>query len=305
MNRMMKRIFYCLMVVFSMVVLSRSMTVYATQAQTPKAQLYIEGYEVTNESIMPGTEFTLTIKMKNYSKEASAEEVVVSVSNPEGIVPEYGTVSMAYIEKIEPNTSAEVKFNYTANADIRSSELNFNVTVGNANSATGAQLRIPVGRLTDFEVEKSTIPESMTAGKTSYASVMVENIGDSACYDVSMVARCDGKDLFTAQIGSISAGKTRTQSLGLVFEVEGVYEVDILLTYVNAEGESKEYLISSNSIKVTEDLGNSVAASDQDTEQQESPVEGDSSRSIIIICISGILLISICCVVLMLLYRRK
>lgn len=305
MNSLLKRVLLGLTMAVGAHLLFGGLTASAAQMQTPKPQVYIEGYEVTNESIMPGTDFTLTIKLKNYSTEVAAEEIVVSVSNPEGIVPEYGTVSMTYLDKIEPNTSAEVKLKYSANADIRNSELNFNVTVGNSENASGAQLRIPVGRLTDFEVEKSTIPENVTAKKTSYASVMVENIADDTCYNVSMVARCEGKDIASAQIGSISAGKTRTQSLGLVFEAEGMYSVDILLTYISAEGESKEYLISSNEIKVTENVSTIIEPEKQDEQLKKEDKEGTSQSSIIIICISGILLIAICCIVLVFLNRRK
>ena len=189
MNSLLKRVLLGLTMSVGAHLLFGGLTASAAQMQTPKPQVYIEGYEVTNESIMPGTDFTLTIKLKNYSTEVAAEEIVVSVSNPEGIVPEYGTVSMTYLDKIEPNTSAEVKLKYSANADIRNSELNFNVTVGNSENASGAQLRIPVGRLTDFEVEKSTIPENVTAKKTSYASVMVENIADDTCKEPA-----DGRD---------------------------------------------------------------------------------------------------------------
>lgn len=305
MNKAMKSFIYNIVLFLAIGMFSGKMTVSAGQITSPKPQLYIEGYEVTNESIMPGTEFTLTIKLRNYSKSAPAEDVVISVANPEGIVPEYGTVSIAYIDQIQQNGSEEVKFNYTANSTIRGSELNFNVTVSNASNATSAQLRIPVGRLTDFEVEKSTIPESMITKKTSYASVMVENIGDNACYNVCMVARSGDVVLSSAQIGTISEGKTRTQSLGLVFEAEGEYPVDILLTYVNAEGENKEYLISSHSIKVTEEMKNNIDNQQTDTEQTTNVTEDNATQRIITICISGILVILICCVVLMLLNRRK
>lgn len=305
MSKLMKTIITGLALLIGLMVLYCEIPVEAAQLVGNKPLLYVEGYEVTNESIMPGTEFTLTIKIRNYSKHASAEEVVVSVSNPDGVVPEYGTVSLVYIDSIKANSNAEVQMKYTANTVIKGSELNFNIVVSSPECASSAQLRIPVGRLTDFEVSKSTIPEAATMGKTCYASVMVENIGDGAYYDVIMVARSAGTVIASAPMGTISAGKTKTQSVGLVFEAEGTYPVEIVLTYVNTEGEDKEYLISSNNIKVTEAISSTTSKKETDNEVGNTINDDKSVQRIVIICVSGILFIATCCIVLMFMYRRK
>jgi len=271
------------------------------------AQLYIEGYELTNEAIVPGNEFVLKIKVKNQSSEVTVKNIMVMVTNPSGVTPKYGDVGTAVIETLAPGAMGEVSFRYSSDSDINTSDLNFGVGVFYDNLSTSTQVRVPVGKMTDFAVEGTSMPQKMTVGKVGYASAVVENLEETGVSNVVMVARCSGKDIGTANIGTISAKTRKTQSVSLMFLEKGQYMVDLLLTYTNAEGENKEYLIASEEIQVVaeEIYVNNNSEENTDLIDTPDPEQKNEISNVLLLSVSGVLLIALCCVILILLYRRK
>ena len=309
MKRWMNKIAVCLMLIATMVIPAGSQTVYATgTGRAESALLYVTGYEVTNETITPGSEFTLTITLENFSSSVTAKNVMVVVGNPNGITPEYSTVSQTYLGQVGPKDTAEVSFRYTADTTIDAEELDFTAKVISDSYSTDTQIRIPVGRTVDFDVEECTVPETFVVDKTGYASAMVENLGKSGVNNVVMVARCDGQDVASANIGTMSAGTSKTQSVSLTFDKEGQHVYELVLTYVDSEGADKEFVIASGVLKVisAEKQANTENQQNVPEEQQiQQTEEGSGIGNFVLICISGILLIAVCCVILLLIYRRK
>ncbi|MGN0403510.1 MAG: hypothetical protein ACI4HQ_14800 [Acetatifactor sp.] len=269
----------------------------------------VAGYKVTNETIIPGDDFTLTILLQNFSMDTDAENVVVVVSNPKGVAPEYGTVSQTFLGTLKCGETKEVSFRYTSSATLDCEELNFVAGAISDDYSFSTELRVPVGRTVDFDVEDAALPEELGVGKTGYASAMVETLGNKGVSNVVMVARCDGEDIASANIGTMSAGTTKSQSVSLTFDKEGQYAVELLLTYTNGEGMNKEFSIDSRIIKVVSEKEQLPAAEKQpDTVgQEQEPGDNGTMRTnnIIVMCLSGVLLIGVCCVILVLIYRRK
>lgn len=279
------------------------------------AQLYVVGYEVTNEIIVPGNDFALKVQIKNQSTDVTVKNVMVMVTNPNGVIPEYGKVGTAVVESIAPGSTEEVCFRYSSESTIKTSDLNFSVGVFYDNLSTSAQICIPVGKLTDIAVGNVSVPEQLEINQVGYASAMIENLDEKGVSNVVMVARCNGENIASASIGTISAKTQKTQTIGLMFDEAGQYAVDLLLTYTNGEGESKEYTISSGIVRVmaedelvnnNNDVGNSqnpVVTPEPGDEPEPEPTTGVSN--ILLLSVSGVLLIGLCCVILILLYRRK
>lgn len=277
------------------------------------AQLYVVGYEVTNETIIPGNDFALKVQIKNQSTDVTVKDVLVTITNPAGVIPEYGSVGTAMIESLAPGSIEEVCFRYSSDTNIKVSELNFGLSAFYGNLNTSAQIRIPVGKVTDFGVEEVSVPKKLVVGKVGYASAVIENLEETGVSNVVMIARCNGKIIASANIGTISAKTRKTQAVGVTFEKEGQYAVDLVLTYTNGKGENKEYMISSGIVEAvteenfsgsgdTEDT-KPVAVPESETEQEKEGTFGISK--ILLLSISGVLLIALCCVILILLYRRK
>lgn len=310
MKKLIKNMVLSLVAVVVMTVSAGNFTVSAAAGRAEAALLYVTGYEVTNESITPGSDFTLTVKLENFSSSVTARNVIVVITNPVGVAPEYGTVSQAYVKSVGPGDTTEVSFRYTAEATIQATQLNFTAYVTSDSFTTNAEMRIPVGRAVDFEVVDCILPEKIAVNKTEYVSAMIENLGSTGVSNVVMVVRCDGEVMASANIGTMSAGTSKTQSVGISFAEEGQHTLELLLTYTNSDGMNKEYVISSNILKVVAEETKSDAYGEQtvaadDANQTQNTQSGIGVGNIIMVCISGLLLISVCCVILLLIYRRK
>lgn len=277
---------------------------------TNDTALYVTGYKVTNETITPGTDFSLTVTVTNYGNAPSREGLLLIITNPDGVVPEYGSVTQVYMDSIEANESADFVFRYNTISTISPRYLNFNASVSSATVYNTVQLRIPVGRTTDFSTEEISVPSVFTVDKTEYISAMIENLENQGVSNVVMVARCDGEDLAAANIGMMAAGTTKTQSLRLIFNEEGEYVLDILLTYTNSQGENKEYVIYSNTVSVeavpeTQEPSKDITGGDSINQPSQDTQPTLGNNNVILICISGILLIGVCCIILLLVYKKK
>lgn len=308
MKRLIRRIIFGVVALVLMINTNALTALAVGLSRSESALLYVTGYEVTNGTIVPGEEFTLTLVLENFSSTVSAEHVMVVIDNPVGIVPEYGTVTQAYIDLVEPGTTKEVSFRYTSATDISASEIYFSAHATSDSYSTTTRLIIPVGRMTDFGVESYTVPEKCVVNKTEYVSAMVRNTGRIGVSNVVMVARSDGKDIASADIGAMSAGTSKTQYVGVTFSEEGQHTFELLLTYEDEAGQQKEYVISSERILVAADVETEV--SDSQTQPGEDvttqTAENNSGVSnVIAICVISILLVVVCCVILLLIYRRK
>ena len=72
--------------------------------------IMVESYELSDEKIVPGEDFTLSLTLKNYSVSVTARDVLVNVENPGGIAPVYGTVSQTWVDEMGPGETATVSF---------------------------------------------------------------------------------------------------------------------------------------------------------------------------------------------------
>ena len=275
------------------------------------ALLYVTEYEVDNQTIIPGKEFTLKLKVENYSATASAENIVVMIDNPKGIVPEYGTVSVQYIDSIGPKSSTEVIFRYKADEDIDATELDFGAFVSSDSCNTSTPLRLSVGREGDFFVDQFTVPEEIVIDKKEYISALIENVSGKDFDNVAMVLKCDGEVLASQSIGTMLSGVSKTQYVNIMFKEDslGKHSYELLLTYTDGAGTNKEYIITSGMLTVKDNVNQSE--SQGNTNNSNVSVSGEDGESqaginnIVIICTIGILMIAVCCVVLLLIYRRK
>lgn len=270
------------------------------------AMLYVTSYSVTNETIIPGKEFTLKLKIENFSSKIAAKNAVLMIDNPEGIVPEYGTVSVVYLDTIAPKGTKELKFKYSADSAIEATELDFGVYIKCDTQDTSTPLRIAVGREGDIAVKEFTVPEKYTVGRAEYISALVENVSGKDINNAVLVVKCDDNEIASETIGTMSVGTSKTQYVSVTFDAEGQHSYEIIVRYTNGDGESKEFTIDTGMLTVSEDNTVSNIPSKQDNvSNTQEATEQNGMSNIVIICTIGVLMIVICCIILLLLYRRK
>lgn len=264
--------------------------------------IMVESYELSNEKIIPGEDFTLTITLKNYSLSASAKNVLVDISNPAGIAPVYGTVSQTWVEKMGPGETATVSFDYTSSMDIKGDYLDFYVTmVGEVTNYI--TMRVPVGSDSPFSVLAVNIPEQVGISGNSSASVSFRVLGDENVRNVSLEFTLDGESISKSTVGILTAGTTRTQSISVAGIAPGRFNASLILYYDDEADQTQSVIVGSATVQVIDDTKTEA------TRENLGEIVGetdDSQRSdIVLLGAGGILILGIFTVVLLIVRKKK
>lgn len=264
--------------------------------------IMLESYEISNEKIVPGEDFTLTLTLKNYSVSATAKNVLVDISNPAGIAPVYGTVSQTWVEEMGPGETATVSFDYTSSMDITGDYLDFYITmVGEVTNYI--TLRAPVGSDSPFSVLAVSIPEQLGVSSISSASVSFRVLGEENVRNVSMEFTLNGESVSKSSIGILTAGTTRTQSISVTGFAPGQFNAELILYYDDETDQTQSVVVGSAMVDVINDIETDVVQE----ETTEIVDANDDSRSddIVLLGVGGILILGIFTVVLLIARKKK
>ena len=264
--------------------------------------MMLESYEISNEKIVPGEDFTLTLTLKNYSVSATAKNVLVDISNPAGIAPVYGTVSQTWVEEMRPGETATVSFDYTSSVDITGDYLDFYITmVGEVTNYI--TLRAPVGSDSPFSVLAVSIPEQLGVNSISSASVSFRVLGDENVRNVAMEFILNGESVSKSSIGILTAGTTRTQSISVTGFAPGQFNAELILYYDDETDQTQSVVVGSAIVDVINDIETDVVQE----ETTEIVDANDDSRSddIVLLGVGGILILGIFTVVLLIARKKK
>ncbi len=264
--------------------------------------IMVESYELSNEKIIPGEDFKLTITLKNYSLSATAKNVLVDISNPTGIAPVYGTVSQTWVEKMDPGETATVSFDYTSSMDIKGDYLDFYVTmVGEVTNYI--TMRVPVGSDSPFSVLAVNIPEKISIGENSSASVSFRVLGDENVRNVALEFALNGESVSKSSIGILTAGTTRTHGISVTGITPGRFNASLVLCYDDEADQPQSVIVGSATVEVV-DEAKSEGAQDNLDEIADSN-ENSKGNNIVMLGIGGILILGIFTIVLLFVRKRK
>lgn len=211
--------------------------------------IVIEGYELTNEKVIPGEDFTLSIKLRNTSKKVTAMDVIVNITNPTGVLPVYGTVSQVLIDSMAPGEVKEVSFEYTSMVELVGDYLDFYVSTSGT-TYTNVVLRVPMGVDSPFTILASGIPTEMYAEEIASAYVSFKVLGDENVRNVSLELQVDGEAITRSSVGTLTPGITRTQSLSPMISTPGMYEAKLVLYYDDEMEQTQSIIVGTASVNV-------------------------------------------------------
>lgn len=212
--------------------------------------IVVERYELSHERIIPGNGFTLTLHLKNLSDTRSARQVLLDIANPKGVAPVYGTVSQVYLGDLGPGESRAVSFDYDSWTSITTETLDFSVAIVSDGNANGLTLRVPAGMDSIFHVMAVNGPSTVYVDETASVSLNFRVLGEENVSDVVLRMDCDGETMATSQVGNLSAGTTKTQSISFQMLKTGKYTTDFYMEYVGADGQSESEFIATKVIEV-------------------------------------------------------
>lgn len=282
-----------------------SSTVSATEANGQEAPLImVEQYAVTDEKIVPGQDFTLTLVLKNCSSSQTVSNVMIDISNPNGVAPIYGTVSQVYVGNISAGQSKEISLEYNSWTSIMGDTLDFNLTIVSDQATNYVVLRIPVGSDSPFSVTSASITSELREGEVGNAALSFRVLAESNVRNMSMVLKENGEVIASSMIGIVTAGTSKSQSLPFTLETVGEHAIEIILQYDDEVGQTQEVVVGVGQVNVLSS-GSSGGSSVNTDDSGMNGTEDAGMNKIAIMGISGILILIICLLIVILLRKNR
>lgn len=279
------------------------MPVNATQVEAVSVPMIVlDKYEVSGEKIVPGEDFTLSFTLVNYHTSQTAYDVMVDISNPSGVAPVYGTVSQVYVGDMEPGESKKISLDYNSFTSITGDTIDFYMTIVSSLNQNYITLRIPTGSDSPFSIQGSNVPGEAMVNETVLASISFKVLGEENVSNVVLAAKTNGETIANSQIGIVTPGTTKTQTLAFSFWEKGEYVVDLELEYTDTLGQKKSVPVGTELISVSEKPN----SNGDDTSTDEVPnAPNNETSNILFMGISGILILVIFLVIVIIVRKNK
>lgn len=252
-----KLLLLCFMVIAA--VGMKPATVHATGEENPR--VIVEEYSISEDEIIPGQEFELTLKLRNTSQFYDIYNVVVSLNDTsDTIYPVYGTSNQCYIDRIYARNNTQVTLKFKAAEDVKLSVIPLIVRVTyNDNyfiekQLNEAELFLPVRLAGDLNVVSSSVPSDVSVGAKARVSVTYENTGSQNLYNIMLnVTTYDGEMKETStNLYNLSGGAKKTAEVYLDCNNVGNIPISFYFVYEDENGEKYETSTVSKNIKVVE-----------------------------------------------------
>ena len=216
-------------------------------------RVIVTGFSTNPQEVRAGSDFTLTIHLKNTSKSMGVQNMLFDLTAPtEGsdeqtaapaFLPASGSSSI-YLEGIKAGGSADISIQMNAKADLLQKPYSIGLSM-KYEDGSGEQIEassavsIPVKQDARFELSAFEIsPESITIGEESNVMCSLYNLGRIKLYNVKAVfeGSCiEREELF---IGNVDPGATATIDAMLegTKDSKGRAEITMQLSYEDEAG---------------------------------------------------------------------
>lgn len=271
-------------------------------ASTNVSDVMISNYDVSNQKIIPGQDFTLKITVTNYSANVKADGVKIAVQNPEGVAPVYGTVSQGYIGTLQAGESKEVSFLYNSWTSIVTDTIEFDVLLASSTSDNEVILHVPSSLDAPFKIDSVLIPEQSISGQKTDVKLTFSVLGAENVSNVVMSVEGDNFQTAKSNIGILSPGVTKSQNMSISFDDAGNYPVNVYLSYINSDGTMKKIKVYSGDIIVTK---GTVETDIPDGDEQIKKDANSNISKMLVIGVSGILIIAVFGLILLIVYKKR
>lgn len=188
-----------------------------------RPRIVVTGFETNPAEVYAGDTFTLTIHVKNTAKDAQVTNVLFDMqAAAEGedktntysaFLPTSGASSV-YMDKIAPDTSADIVIEMTAKAGLAQKpyvlEVNMKYDAGTSFDLTDtASVSIPVLQESRFDTSiPEIVPADITVGSQSNVMFSIYNTGKTTLYNVQAKFHADSIDEASAFVGNLQSGAT-------------------------------------------------------------------------------------------------
>ncbi len=261
-------------------------TVYAA-FRTPK--LIVTGADIEGGSVKAGDGFTMTVHLKNESKNKLGNISLKLSSEDNQIIMASGSDTI-YIDNIEKegeyDVTVELKTrgnleqkNYSVNIDYKYEDNNWNTY------EESATVNVPVYQdcRTSISEKRLTKNSVVTGGKTSL-SFKINNTGKGSIYNVTAEITGDTITDISTYSGMIAVGESATVDLSLNTEKTGNDKIHVKVSFEDAEGKQSS---------ITDELDFEVTEPVVEATAIEKPESEGNSKTLLIAAAAVLLLLII------------
>lgn len=220
-------------------------------------RVIVTGFTTNPAEVRAGSNFTLTIHLKNTSKAVGVKNMLFDFSAPtEGtdeqtmapaFLPSSGS-SAIWLEKIGAGKTADISIDLNAKADLLQKPYSIDVSMkyeddGNAQIDSSSSLSIPVKQdarfeLSDFEIS----PQSIQVGEEANVMCSLYNLGRVKLYNVKATFTGDSIEKEEVFVGNVDSGAQASIDAMLEGkkETQGSATVAVTLSYEDEAGNVSE-----------------------------------------------------------------
>ncbi len=220
--------------------------------------IIIESYEFGDAFVTAGTQFPLTMKIKNVSSSAVIENLKVTISG--GASGSDMTVAFSpanssntfFFEKLGSKETTDIKMDLLAKADALPNSypvevaFAFEYSVGNERFQAGGHtetITIPLRQEDRLTINDPEVPSwAVGVGEMVTINTSLVNKGKSGVYNVTATVEGEGFSVETPSyyIGNIGSGSEEYYDAKITPFNEGEVSGELVFTYEDANGEAKE-----------------------------------------------------------------
>lgn len=286
----------------------------ASEGDGSVPRVIVTGFDTEPKNVKAGSDFTLTIHLKNTSKKSRVRNMLFDLNSPEegsdeqttapAFLPSSGSSSI-YLEGMKANGTADISIKLNAKSDLLqkpySVELSMKYEDAGYNGVeASSSLSIPVKQDARFEFSEFELnPESIAVDDEANVMCNLYNMGRIKLYNVKAVFEGDSIEREEIFVGNVESGATASIDAMLkgTKMSEGPSPVTMTMSYENEEGEVS-----------TEEKELMLEVTDAETEDMAAvmPVEEEESKGFPIIQVSiAVLVIAAAAASAVLLKKRK
>lgn len=193
------------------------------EASGSKPRIVVTGFETSPAKVYAGETFTLTIHVQNTANDTAVTNVLFDMQAAQegedktntysAFLPTSGSSSV-YMEKIAPDTSADIVIEMTAKADLAQKpyvlDVNMKYDAGTVFDLTDkASVSIPILQESRFDTSiPEVVPDSIEVGSQSNVMLSIYNTGKTTLYNVQVKFFADSIAEASAFVGNLQSGNT-------------------------------------------------------------------------------------------------
>lgn len=212
-----------------------------SKLRTPN--LVVRSSSYGTETIEAGTPFMLSMTVYATSGTEPLNDVVVSVTLPDGISLTGGSLS-TYVGSMSPQSTNEVSFSVLPSAGYTTNVANISVSMTGTGAQTGAAasgsttISVPIAQPDRFEVGQLQVTDSVYVGEYTSISLNFVNKGKNPVGNVeaTLTGTNLGVESASQYIGNLNPGTESSVDFDLTPSEVGPASGTITLTYEGADG---------------------------------------------------------------------